>query len=97
MQTLNIQIGGRSFQIGCEPEEQDNLQAAAELLNSEIASLQNDSDSLRVSLESSAILAALSFAAELLGQQSDIPDERAEQNEPRITRLIDKIDSILVE
>ncbi len=91
---MTVQIGGRDFHIGCDPEEQDNLRAAAEMLNSEIASLQDDTGSSRISLESCAVLAALNFAAELQRGNSSVSGE---DFSPKITHLVDKIDSVLAE
>ncbi len=99
VQTLTVVVGGRNFRIGCEPEEQDNLQKAAAMLNSEITSLQNETSTLRVSLESSAVLAALNFAAELLRRQPERSNQHSgdPQLEPKIATLIEKIDSVLTD
>ncbi len=100
MQNLNIKIGGREFQIGCEPEEHSNLCAAADLLNSEIASMQDGPGNMNVSLETSAVMSALNFAAELIRLRSDAQSQQNSPNErdgQRITELIEKIDSALMD
>lgn len=99
LQTLTVVVGGRNFRIGCQSEEQENLRAAAAMLDSEISSLQDESSTLRVSLESSAVLAALNFAAELVRRQPEQSNQHSfdQQVESRIAKLIDKIDSVLAD
>ncbi len=98
--TLKIQIGGREFQVGCAPDEHDILQQAADMLNAEIASMQDDADKMSVSLETSAVMSALNFAAELLRRQSDAQFENMTRNEidnRRIAQLVNKIESALAD
>lgn len=76
----------------CEPDEEESLRAAAELVNSEIASVQGDSAKSNVSLETAAIVSALNFAAELQRQNSNSSDGITSQN---LAQLVDKINSVL--
>ncbi len=91
---LKVKIGGRNFQIGCEPEEHATLRAAANMLNSEISSMQDNSAGQSVSLETAAVVSALNFAADLLRKQSPGP---IQDFSPQIAQMIDKIDSALTD
>lgn len=76
----------------CEPNEEESLRAAAELVNSEITSVRGGSAKSNVSLETAAIVSALNFAAELLRRNSNGSDENSNQN---LAHLVDKINSVL--
>lgn len=95
--SLTVNIGGRDFHIGCGPEERDDLYAAAELLNSEISSLQTDPNSPPVSLETGAVVVALNLAGDLLRRKNQSPIESDDEFSSQISRLVDKIESVLEE
>ena len=95
--SLKVNIGGRDFNIGCGPDERDDLYAAAELLNSEISSLQTDPNSPPVSLETSAVVVALNLAGDLLRQKNQTPIEADDEISSQISQLVDKIESVLEE
>ena len=89
---ISVQISGQNIQLVCEPDEEESLRAAAELVNSEITSVRGGSANPSVSLETAAIVSALNFAAELLRRNSDGSDEYSNQN---LAQLVDKINSVL--
>ena len=89
---ISVQIGGQNIQLVCEPGEEESLRAAADLVNTEITSVQGDSAKSNIPLETAAIVSALNFAAELLRQNSDSSDENSNQN---LAQLVDKINSVL--
>ena len=71
MENLKIRIDGRDFTVSCDEGQRENLLDAAELLNSEITNIQNLSRSKMITLEASAVMAALNFAGELLLRNVD--------------------------
>lgn len=89
---ISVQIGGQNIQLVCEPGEEESLRAAADLVNTEITSVQGDSTKSNIPLETAAIVSALNFAAELLRQNSDSSDDNSNQN---LAQLVDKINSVL--
>lgn len=95
--SLKVTIGGRDFHLGCGPDERDELYAAAELLNSEISSLQADPNSPPVSLETGAVVVALNLAGDLLRRKTETPTVPYNEFSSRIVRLVSKIDFVLEE
>lgn len=89
---ISVQIGGQNIQLVCEPDEEESLRAAAELVNSEITSIRGGSAKSSVPLETAAIVSALNFAAELLRRNSDSSDDDSNQN---LAQLVDKINAVL--
>ena len=87
--SMTINIGGRNIVVGCSVEDRENLERAAQLLNSEIEMLQKMAGTESIALETSAVMAALNFAAELLEKNEHLIDSKT------ITRLIGRIDSVL--
>lgn len=94
---LTVNIDGRGFSLVCEPDEHDELRAAAELLNSEISSLKAGQNTPSVPLETNAVVVALNFAAELLRREAGSPIETDDEFNHRIAQLADKIESFLEE
>ena len=87
-QHLKINVGGSELSITCAPSQRENLLQAVQLLNSEISNIQNSFQTSSITLETSAIIAALNFAAELIESQ----DAKIEYN---VDRLIDEINATL--
>ena len=85
---LKIKIGGRELSLSCAPGERENLENAAKILNNEISNIQKSSHTNSISLEASAIIAALNLAAELI----EIKQNAAQHD---FNKLIDEIDTTL--
>ncbi len=94
MENLKIRIDGRDFTVSCDEGQRENLLDAAELLNSEITNIQNMSRSKMITLEASAIMAALNFAGELLLRNGDQSHENQEISDS-ISKMIRDIDTVL--
>ena len=94
MENLKIRIDGRDFTVSCDEGQRENLLDAAELLNSEITNIQNMSRSKMITLEASAVMAALNFAGELLLRNGDKSHENQKISDS-ISKMIDDIDTIL--
>ena len=94
MENLKIRIDGRDFTVSCDEGQRENLLDAAELLNSEITNIQNLSRSKMITLEASAVMAALNFAGELLLRNVDQSHNNQEINDS-ISKMIDEIDAVL--
>ncbi len=87
--SMTINISGRSIVVGCSVEDRENLERAAQLLNSEIEMLQEMAGTETIALETSAVMAALNFAAELLEKNEQ------EITSKKITELTNRIDSVM--
>ena len=94
MENLKIRIDGRDFTVSCDEGQRENLLDAAELLNSEITNIQNLSRSKMITLEASAVMAALNFAGELLLRNVDQSHNNQEINDS-ISKMINEIDAVL--
>ena len=94
MDNLKIRIDGRDFTVSCDEGQRENLLDAAELLNSEITNIQNMSRSKMITLEASAVMAALNFAGELLLRNVDQGHNNQEISDS-ISKMIDDIDAVL--
>ena len=94
MDNLKIRIDGRDFTVSCDEGQRENLLDAAELLNSEITNIQNMSRSKMITLEASAVMAALNFAGELLLRNVDQSHNNQEISDS-ISKMIDDIDAVL--
>ena len=94
MENLKIRIDGRDFTVSCDEGQRENLLDAAELLNTEITNIQNMSRSKMITLEASAVMAALNFAGELLLRNGDQGHKNQEINDS-IRKMIDDIDAVL--
>ncbi len=92
---LKIKVGGRDFHVSCLPGERENLLNAAQMLNLEISSIQNNSQSTSITLEAGAVIAALNFAAELNLSKKELQNHSGEAFTNDIDRLIGEIDSVL--
>ena len=93
-ETIVVHIGGRNFNILCAPDERENLLAAAESLKTEIAALQGNSATPKVSLETAAILTALNLTDELVRHRASPAPAHIEPGYD-VQHLIDKIESAL--
>lgn len=89
-QHLKVRIGGRELSLSCAAGQRESLENAATILNKEISVIQNSSHTNSISLEASAIIAALNLAAELI---------ETKQNSARFDfdKLIDEINTALAD
>ena len=89
---MNIQIAGRDFRVTCAPDEREILHNAAEMLNREIADIQNAEATHTLSPDRVTTMAAFNFAAEILTLQADASNQ---DNADRIRQLTNKIEAVL--
>lgn len=89
--SLEVTVADRDFKVNCHQDEAESLKSAAELLNAEIDSMKG------VSLETSAVIAALNFAAELLRARSSATEQLAtiDDQVPDIQHLMNRIEAAL--
>ena len=83
METLSLRIFGRDLTLACPPEEKDQLIKAAQLLNSELDSINDKNNAL--------IIAGLTLANELISN----PDEKSNDARVDLSSIIKKIDLAL--
>ena len=86
METLSLRIFGRDLTLACPPEEKDQLNNAAKLLNDELDSINDKNNAL--------VIAGLSMASKLLNKTSS-NDNQSSANNQDIEKLIEKIESVL--
>ena len=83
METLSLRIFGRDLTLACPPEEKDQLIKAAQLLNSELDSINDKNNAL--------IIAGLTLANKLISN----PDEMSNDTQVDLSSIIKKIDLAL--
>ena len=83
METLSLRIFGRDLTLACPPEEKDQLIKAAQLLNSELDSINDKNNAL--------IIAGLTLANKLISN----PDEKSNDTHVDLSSIIKKIDLAL--
>jgi len=66
---VSIRLLDREYTIGCEPDERDNLMAAAKLLDSKMREIRGNNR--MAALDRVAVLAALNLAHELQQLRSE--------------------------
>ena len=82
-ETLSLRIFGRDLTLACPPEEKDQLIKAAQLLNSELDSINDKNNAL--------IIAGLTLANKLISN----PDEKSNDAQVDLSSIIKKIDLAL--
>lgn len=95
MPEVSITIGGRSFQLACNPGEEPQLQAAAELLNAEAETLGAQAGRLtesRMLLMAGLMLADKTIEA---GQQVQFAADRLARLEEQLRAAETKIGSLV--
>ena len=83
METLSLRIFGRDLTLACPPEEKDQLIKAAQLLNSELDSINDKNNAL--------IIAGLTLANKLISN----PDKKSNDTQIDLSSIIKKIDQAL--
>ena len=83
METLSLRIFGRDLTLACPPEEKDQLIKAAQLLNSELDTINDKNNAL--------IIAGLTLANKLISN----PDEMSNDTQIDLSSIIKKIDLAL--
>ena len=83
METLSLRIFGRDLTLACPPEEKDQLIKAAQLLNSELDSINDKNNAL--------IIAGLTLANKLISN----PDKKSNDARVDLSSIIKKIDLAL--
>lgn len=90
---LDISIFGREYQVGCQPEEADNLYEAAAMVDGK---LREFSTRTGASGEKLAVMTALNLAHELLrmqrGEGFDLPEMKRKMN-----AMNTRLDSVLAQ
>ena len=88
--TVTISIQGASYDMTCEPGQEDNLLKAADLVNEIMATAKNKN----ISNEKAAILTSLNLASKLIKAESEINLQSSNINniaEEQITNIINNI------
>jgi cell division protein ZapA len=83
METLSLRIFGRDLTLACPPEEKDQLIKAAQLLNSELDTINDKNNAL--------IIAGLTLANKLISN----PDKKSNDTQIDLSSIIKKIDQAL--
>ena len=83
METLSLRIFGRDLTLACPPEEKDQLIKAAQLLNSELDTINDKNNAL--------IIAGLTLTNKLISN----PDEKSNDTQVDLSSIIKKIDLAL--
>ena len=83
METLSLRIFGRDLTLACPPEEKDQLIKAAQLLNSELDTINDKNNAL--------IIAGLTLANKLISN----PHKKSNDTQVDLSSIIKKIDQAL--
>jgi cell division protein ZapA len=89
---VSVTILDKKYQFACEPDQRDDLIAAARMLDERMNTIK-DSGRL-MSLERIALQAALNFSAELVHIQRN-EDIREDRIDSKIRMLADQLDDAL--
>jgi hypothetical protein len=83
IETLSLRIFGRDLTLACPSEEKEQLIKAAQLLNSELDTIDDKNNAL--------IIAGLTLANKLISN----PDEKSNDTKVDLSSIIEKIDLAL--
>ena len=89
---VGVRILDREYTVGCEPDERDNLTAAAKLLDAKMREVRGSNR--MAALDRVAVLAALNLAHELQQLRSD-QDRRERELARTLGDLNRKLDGLL--
>ena len=89
---VNVRILDREYTVGCEPDERDDLLAAAKLLDAKMREIRGTNR--MAALDRVAVLAALNFAHELQ-QLRDDSEKRDRELTRTLGELHRKLDDLL--
>ena len=89
---ISVTILDRAYQFNCQPEEQEALREAAQLLDGKMREIKATGN--LIALERIAVMTALNMCDELLKlKKQDV--ERAERVDKRLRKLADELDDAL--
>jgi cell division protein ZapA len=91
-QTVALQIFDREYRLACPAEQSADLKRAAQLLDTRLRELKSADKML--TLDRLAVLAALTFAQELVGE-GGAQDQQRRQISEELKRLNAKLDGAL--
>jgi cell division protein ZapA len=91
-QTVALQIFDREYRLACPAEQTVDLKRAAQLLDTRMRELKSADKML--TLDRLAVLAALTFAQELVGEGSALELQRRQISE-ELKRMNAKLDGVL--
>ncbi|ALN89912.1 MULTISPECIES: cell division protein ZapA [Lysobacter] len=90
-EAVSIRLLDREYTVGCEPNERDDLLAAARMLDSKMREIRGSNR--MAALDRVAVLAALNFAHELQQLRGD-GDNRDREISRTLDELHRKLDSL---
>jgi cell division protein ZapA len=90
--TVALQIFGREYRLACPAEQTADLKRAAQLLDTRLRELKN-ADKL-LTLDRLAVLAALTFAQELVGENASLHQQKSDLSD-QLKRMHAKLDGVL--
>lgn len=90
-EAVSIRLLDREYTVGCEPDERDDLLAAARMLDSKMRDIRGSNR--MAALDRVAVLAALNFAHELQQLRGD-GDSRDRELSRTLDELHRKLDSL---
>lgn len=82
-----VQLLDKEYQVGCAPDEQEQLLNAARFLDGKLREVR---DANVIGIERIAIMAALNLAHELLQANSSLGTQQADSS--RISSLLEKVE-----
>jgi cell division protein ZapA len=91
-QTVALQIFDREYRLACPAEQAVDLKRAAQLLDARLRELKSADKML--TLDRLAVLAALTFAQELVGESSALDLQRSQISD-ELKRMNAKLDGAL--
>ena len=93
-QTLNVQIMGKDYRIGCPEGEEEGLRRAAQFLNKQMDEIKQSGKV--IGTERIAVMAALNFANDLL-KKDEIFTHHSAKTEKKIEFLTSKVEQMLLD
>lgn len=93
MEQIDVRILDREYRLSVTPEDKDRLVRAAQMVDSKMRAIR---DSGRVtSTDRIAVLAALQFAHQILGNGNDTQAQQAAEVSRRLRRINDTLETEL--
>jgi cell division protein ZapA len=90
--TVALQIFDREYRLACPLEQSADLKRAAQMLDARLRELKN-ADKL-LTLDRLAVLAALTFAQELVGENASLHQQKSDLSD-QLKRMHAKLDGVL--
>lgn len=92
--TLNVQILGKDYRVGCPEGEEENLRSAARHLDKQMNDIKRGGKI--IGTEKIAVMVALNLANDLL-QLDRIQDQKLARTSQKIEFLTKKVEQILLD